>query len=177
MCPKAWLKLFLTCNVRHSCKWVCRSQILTDKIWGYVNQVIMLICRPSTDWAQGCYGYVVVQSSGPLMAAFFRDLNGRANSNVFLHIFMSHSPSLATCFGLIRPSSSANESCVQVSTLKNDFWNVTPCGSCKMKVSEELSASIFRVTRVAELGTTLAVTSNRRTLRRNTKRASFSSYG
>jgi hypothetical protein len=32
-------------------------------------------------------------------------------------------------------------------------------------VSEELSASI-RVTRISELGTTLAVTSNRRTLRR-----------
>jgi hypothetical protein len=37
-------------------------------------------------------------------------------------------------------------------------------------VSEELSASI-RVTGIGELGTTLAVTSNRRTLRRNTKRA------
>jgi hypothetical protein len=33
-------------------------------------------------------------------------------------------------------------------------------------VSEELSASIIRVTRIDELGT-LAVTSNRRTLRRN----------
>jgi hypothetical protein len=32
-------------------------------------------------------------------------------------------------------------------------------------VSEELSASIIRVTRIGELGTTLAVTSNRRTLR------------
>jgi hypothetical protein len=32
-------------------------------------------------------------------------------------------------------------------------------------VSEELSASIIRVTRISELGTTLAVTSNRRTLR------------
>jgi hypothetical protein len=31
-------------------------------------------------------------------------------------------------------------------------------------VSEELSASFIRVTRVGELGTTLAVTSNRRTL-------------
>jgi hypothetical protein len=30
-------------------------------------------------------------------------------------------------------------------------------------VSEELSASIIRVTRIGELGTTLAVTSNRRT--------------
>jgi hypothetical protein len=31
-------------------------------------------------------------------------------------------------------------------------------------VSEELSASIIRVTRIGELGTTLAVTSNGRTL-------------
>jgi hypothetical protein len=35
-------------------------------------------------------------------------------------------------------------------------------------VSEELSSSFIRVTRIGELGTTLAVTSNRRTLRRNT---------
>jgi hypothetical protein len=34
-------------------------------------------------------------------------------------------------------------------------------------VSEELSASSVRVTRISELGTTLAVTSNRRTLRRS----------
>jgi hypothetical protein len=32
-------------------------------------------------------------------------------------------------------------------------------------VSEELSASIIRVTRIGELGTTLAVTSNRRSVR------------
>jgi hypothetical protein len=36
-------------------------------------------------------------------------------------------------------------------------------------VSEEPSASIIRVTRIGELGTTLAVTSNRRTLQRNTR--------
>jgi demethoxyubiquinone hydroxylase (CLK1/Coq7/Cat5 family) len=36
-------------------------------------------------------------------------------------------------------------------------------------VSEEFSASIIRVTRIGELGTKLAVTSNRRTLRRNKK--------
>jgi hypothetical protein len=36
-------------------------------------------------------------------------------------------------------------------------------------VSEELSASFIRVTRIGELGTTLAVTSDRRTLRRNTR--------
>jgi hypothetical protein len=34
-------------------------------------------------------------------------------------------------------------------------------------VSEELSASFIRVTRIGELGTTLAVTSNKSTLRRN----------
>jgi hypothetical protein len=35
-------------------------------------------------------------------------------------------------------------------------------------VSEELSASIIRVTGIGELGTTVAATSNGRTLRRNT---------
>jgi hypothetical protein len=35
-------------------------------------------------------------------------------------------------------------------------------------VSEELSASFIRATRIGELGKALAVTSNRRTLRRNT---------
>jgi hypothetical protein len=36
-------------------------------------------------------------------------------------------------------------------------------------VSEELGASIIRVTRIGELGTTLAITSNRRMLQGNTK--------
>jgi hypothetical protein len=36
----------------------------------------------------------------------------------------------------------------------------------KTEVSEELKASFIRLTRIGELGTTLAVTSNRRTLRR-----------
>jgi demethoxyubiquinone hydroxylase (CLK1/Coq7/Cat5 family) len=47
------------------------------------------------------------------------------------------------------------------------FWDVTPCGSCKNRVSEERSASIIRVTRIGELGTS-AVTGDQRTLRRNT---------
>jgi hypothetical protein len=34
-------------------------------------------------------------------------------------------------------------------------------------VSEEISASFARVTRIGELGTTLAISRNRRTLRRN----------
>jgi hypothetical protein len=54
-------------------------------------------------------------------------------------------------------------------------------------VSEERSASFIRVRRIGELGTTLAVTSNRRTRGRNTKTkkihwiawqlASVASYG
>jgi hypothetical protein len=39
----------------------------------------------------------------------------------------------------------------------------------RTNVSKELSASFIRVIRIGELGTTLALTSNRRTLRRNTK--------
>jgi hypothetical protein len=39
----------------------------------------------------------------------------------------------------------------------------------RIDVSEELITSIIKVARIGELGTTLAVTSNRRTLRRNTK--------
>jgi hypothetical protein len=50
-------------------------------------------------------------------------------------------------------------------TVKNGvFWDVTPCGSCKNRRLEELSVSFIRVTGIGELGTTLAVTSNRRTL-------------
>jgi hypothetical protein len=45
----------------------------------------------------------------------------------------------------------------------------------RIDVSEELSASFIRVTRLGELGTTLAVNSNRRTLRRNTKCVRFHS--
>jgi hypothetical protein len=40
--------------------------------------------------------------------------------------------------------------------------------------SEELSASIIRGSRIGDLGITLAVTSNRRTLRRNASVASYS---
>jgi hypothetical protein len=42
-------------------------------------------------------------------------------------------------------------------------------------VSEDLSASFIRMTRIGELGTKLAVTNNRSTLRRS-QRASVSSY-
>jgi hypothetical protein len=42
-------------------------------------------------------------------------------------------------------------------------------------VSDERSASIIKVTRIGELGTTLAVTSNRRTLQSNANSNSISS--
>jgi hypothetical protein len=45
------------------------------------------------------------------------------------------------------------------------FWDVTPCGSWKIDVSDELSPYIIRVTRIGELGITLAVTSSGRTQR------------
>jgi hypothetical protein len=47
-----------------------------------------------------------------------------------------------------------------------------PVTLVRTDVSEEPSASFIRVTRIGELGTTLAVTSNRRT----SKRASVGSY-
>jgi hypothetical protein len=43
-------------------------------------------------------------------------------------------------------------------------------------VLEELSASFIRVTRIGELGTTLAVTGNRRTLRGSKFPRNFGSY-
>jgi hypothetical protein len=48
-------------------------------------------------------------------------------------------------------------------------WDVRRVARVRIDVSEELNASFIRVTRIGELGTTLAVTSNRCTLRRNTK--------
>jgi hypothetical protein len=44
----------------------------------------------------------------------------------------------------------------------------------KTDVSEELTAPFIRVTIIGELGTTLAVTSNRRTLQSNASVASYS---
>jgi hypothetical protein len=38
------------------------------------------------------------------------------------------------------------------------FWDVTLCGSCKNRRFGGISASFIRVTRIGELGTTLAVT-------------------
>jgi hypothetical protein len=56
----------------------------------------------------------------------------------------------------------------------NLFWRMASSGMLRRvalvrtDVSEELSASIIRVTRIGKLGTSLAVTSSRRTLQRNT---------
>jgi hypothetical protein len=44
-------------------------------------------------------------------------------------------------------------------------WMLHPVDLVRIDVWEELSASFISVTRIGELGTTLSVTSNRRTLR------------
>jgi hypothetical protein len=55
-------------------------------------------------------------------------------------------------------------------TMKNVvYWDLTVCDSCKNRRFRGTIASIIRVTRIGELRTTLAVTSNRRALRRNTE--------
>jgi hypothetical protein len=54
------------------------------------------------------------------------------------------------------------------------FWDVTPCGSLRTDVSEEHIASIISVESISELGTTLAVSSNRTTLRRTIENGSNS---
>jgi hypothetical protein len=48
------------------------------------------------------------------------------------------------------------------------FWDDSPRPLVRTDISEERSASIIRVTRIVELGI-LAVTSNRRKLRRKTE--------
>jgi hypothetical protein len=45
-------------------------------------------------------------------------------------------------------------------------WMLRRVALVRTDVSEKLSASFIRVARISELGTTLAVTSNRRTLRK-----------
>jgi hypothetical protein len=49
------------------------------------------------------------------------------------------------------------------------FWVLRRVALARIDVSEEFSASFIRATRIGELGTTLAVTSNRRTLQKNNK--------
>jgi hypothetical protein len=49
-----------------------------------------------------------------------------------------------------------------VASIKNDVsWYVRPCGSCANQRFGGTIASVIRVTRIGELGITLAVTSNR----------------
>jgi hypothetical protein len=57
-----------------------------------------------------------------------------------------------------------------VTTKNGVFWDVTRCGSRKNRRFRGIyRLYIIRLTRIGELGTTLALTSNRRTLRRNIK--------
>jgi hypothetical protein len=61
-------------------------------------------------------------------------------------------------------SSNITNACKAWTISKNGvFWDVTPCGSLRTDVSEELSSSFIMVTRIGELGVTLAVISNQST--------------
>jgi hypothetical protein len=55
------------------------------------------------------------------------------------------------------------------------FWVVTPCGSLRTDVSEEHGASFIRVTKIRELGTTQAATSNTKVLGISSQRTSVAS--
>jgi hypothetical protein len=58
-------------------------------------------------------------------------------------------------------------------------WMLRCVALVRTDVSEELSTSFIKVTRISELGITLGVTSNRSTLQRNyisSQRASVASY-
>jgi hypothetical protein len=56
-----------------------------------------------------------------------------------------------------------------------NFWDVSRADLVRNDILEERSASIIRVTRIGEIATTIALTSNRRTLRRNNSSAVRSS--
>jgi hypothetical protein len=63
-------------------------------------------------------------------------------------------------------------------TLKNAiFWDLHHVALVRTNILEECSASIIRVTRISELGTTLAATSNRHMLWRNTMLERKHKYG
>jgi hypothetical protein len=63
---------------------------------------------------------------------------------------------------------------VNTSSLKNAvLWMLRRVALVRADVSEKISASLIRVTTFGELGTTLAITSNRCTLLRNTSVASY----
>jgi hypothetical protein len=149
---------------------------------------VLLICQ-SHDWIR------IIKKSGP----FSEKNSFRAGSvflQTFLSQFVITSRSLSVCllcsrrvymdfrcFGCpLEVSSQLNLwrrkflSYWRITHLKEPLiWRMASSGMLRrvalvrIDVSEELSASFIRVTRIGELGTTPALTSNRRTLRRNAK--------
>jgi hypothetical protein len=85
--------------------------------------------------------------------------------------FSLHSPGVVLQLAILDLLTSA-DSLIRSNTW---LWRMASSGMLyhvalvRIDVSVELSASTMRVTRIGKLGATLAVTSNRRTLRRNTK--------
>jgi hypothetical protein len=114
-------------------------------------------------------------SSAAAAALYNKPFKGRANNYVLWYVLHRtarnwYKLSLATFFSDARINSFfVRFEVFTAATVKNGVFS-DRVALVRTHVSEELSASIIRVTRIGKLGTTFAVTSNRRTLRRNTKR-------
>jgi hypothetical protein len=90
----------------------------------------------------------------------------RQSESLFSKAFCKLPSSEITCFEMISPHPSHGAAMIWRMVSSGMLPRVT---SVRTDVSQELSTSFIRVTRIGELGTTLAVTSNWRRLRRNTK--------
>jgi hypothetical protein len=115
----------------------------------------------------------------PLKHRFIQEARGKTSLKMAFFIVTSVKTSNLTChiysfynlFSSFRVQKGVSHSPLH----EIYFWRMVSSGMLRhvalvrTDVSEELSAFFIRVTRIGELGTTLAVTSNRRTLRRNTK--------
>jgi hypothetical protein len=118
-----------------------------------------------------CYLYCINAASGWTTHLQFSD-NNNTHGPLPSHLPRTHTRTHANGQDRLIPHiMSKAESfnyCVTCTKSSTDFdkeeWRLLGCYA----VSEELSASFIRVTRIGELGTTLALTSNRRTLRINT---------
>jgi hypothetical protein len=90
----------------------------------------------------------------------------KASSRVAVSLLSSEDGNMSSFWNVVL--SSYLEYRLNASWRIPSFWMLRRVDLVRTDVSEEPSASIIGVSRIGELTTTLAVTSNRRTLRRNT---------
>jgi hypothetical protein len=163
-------KAFAACDC-YSFRWRQISRQVSTRqcrhSYGFSGQTHQLSFRNKTLWRQG-----------PRKLDSLAEHSGKLSRGwKSFHI----SPFLLIIF-LALPSSFCRSGAEQMPTAfpsqmkqRRWLWRIASSGMIRRvalkrtDVSEEISVSIIRVTRIGELGKTLAVTSNRRTLRRNTK--------